>query len=158
MWFWRATFWYVFLSFLSTSLFANFKFIELDYGHLNVETSKRMFRTIKKEVESRTSVKIDNDFYRTISLSDFEKGKMPEVPYLWLFGCENSFRVSDEFINSARQFVDRGGILFVDSCGAARGFSFSYGAEHIGLSLAPRRKLKILNNFHLQQMEVLVPK
>ncbi len=106
------------LIFPGTDLFAGgFQFIELDINSVPDVSNRTMFSIIKKEVERSSSIKIDPVFYKKITTAEMAKGKMPELPYLWIIGCKDSRFFSSGLREALSKFMERGGIIFIETCG-----------------------------------------
>ncbi|MCP4133569.1 MAG: DUF4159 domain-containing protein [bacterium] len=99
---------------------ADFKFIELDASPALNGENRRMFARIKEEVEKRTSVLIAPRYYEKITTREFAAGKMPDQPFLWIIGCKNQRFFSKGVKAALRRFIQRGGIVFIATCGRER--------------------------------------
>ncbi len=101
-----------------------FTFIELDSNTIPNKSNRLMFSIIKKEIERRTSVRINPQYYKKISTKELASGKMPELPYLWIIGCKGPSFFSKKVKQTLSKFMDRGGIIFIDTCGAENDSNF----------------------------------
>ncbi|MCP4724153.1 MAG: DUF4159 domain-containing protein [bacterium] len=107
------------LLFSTTGLHAGgFTFIELDANTIPNKSNRLMFSIIKREAERRTSVRINPVYYKKISTRELARGRMPELPYLWIIGCKGPNFFSKKVKQSLSKFMDRGGIVFIDTCGS----------------------------------------
>jgi len=94
-----------------------FTFIELDTNTLPNSSNKLMFSIIKNEAEKRTSVIINNVYYKKISIKQLISGEMPELPYLWIIGCKRPGFFSKRAKEALGEFIKKGGIIFIETCG-----------------------------------------
>lgn len=103
----------VFILLFSVSLYAeDFKFIELTPDGKPANTA--MFLILRHELEEKTSVRISPDYYAAHSANALIQGKLPELPYLWITGCAVEGAFTDKLVMALSDFVDRGGIIFID--------------------------------------------
>jgi hypothetical protein len=97
----------------ASSLYAeDFRFIELTMDGQPANTA--MFQIIKRELEEKTSVRISPNYYAAHSAYSLAQGLLPEQPYLWIIGCANADGFSEKITRALTDFVERGGIIFVD--------------------------------------------
>jgi hypothetical protein len=106
----------IFILLFSADLYAeDFKFIELTFDEM--QSNAAMFRIIKQELEEKTSVKISPNYYAAHSVYSLLQGKLPEHPYLWIIGCAGMSGFPEKLSGALSDFIERGGILFVDMAG-----------------------------------------
>ena len=104
-----------------------FVFVELDTDGAPNAANQLMFSRIKSEAELRTSVKIDPVYYKKISTGELASGRMPEIPYLWIIGCKGAGFFSSGVKKALIKFMERGGIIFIDTCGKTDDSGFLSG-------------------------------
>ena len=121
---------FLFLFSCENLLADDFKFIELDTNYAVNNQNRIMFSIIKREVEKYSSVRIDPAFYKKFTIGDFLNGKMPEVPFLWVVGCKGKGFFSGRHQNKLENFLEKGGIIFILTCGSPDDTSFFYSLEN----------------------------
>lgn len=114
------------------------QFIEGIYGDSSYTKAEKLsaFSILKSELEKRASVTISPKIYSTFDFKELEKGNMPELPYLFIFGCSKGINVTKELTASVKNFISRGGIIFSDSCGADKDIVYNYSIEQLAMSVA----------------------
>lgn len=135
------------LLFFSQNLYAeDFRFIELTMD--GKPANAGIFRIIKRELEEKTSVRISPDYYSAHSASLLAQGRLPELPYLWIMGCTDSDALSGKVAAALVDFIERGGIIFVDQGGAGGGQSCRQFFNGIALRIAGSPGLVRLSGDH----------
>jgi hypothetical protein len=137
----------------------NLRAKDLTFTELQLDNSNHhsFFQSLKMEIEKRTSIRLDPDFHQKLSGAQFSQGKLPEFPYLWLIGCQSLPKYSAGLGDAMRDFMNQGGIIFVDSCKiykGSNGFNFfnalakSISFQGEGLTLLERNHA-IYKSFYL---------
>ncbi len=107
----------IFILMIGGNLYAeDFKFIELTFS--DKTDNAAMFRIIKRELEEKTSVRIARDYYAAHSAHSLIRGRLPDQPYLWIIGCADTGGSPEKLSAALSDFIERGGIIFVDAAGA----------------------------------------
>jgi hypothetical protein len=110
----------IFFLLFSANLHAeDFKFIELTFDDRTANGA--MFQIIKRELEEKTSIRIAPEYYTTHPVQSLVQGRLPELPYLWIIGCRDTAFLTDKLSRALSDFVERGGIIFVDPGSAGTG-------------------------------------
>ncbi|MBF0101433.1 MAG: DUF4159 domain-containing protein [Desulfobacterales bacterium] len=135
---------------LSTTTHA-FQFIDISPDASTSMNTYTMFGQLKQAIEQRTSVKIDTDFYATITPEQLKQGKRPSLPYLWILGCNEAFFLEESIQTTLSDFVQRGGMIFFNTCGNQEDWDYFIQiqrfVEHISLN-TNQEKLHILDQNH----------
>jgi len=132
-----------FIFLFSSNLFSNsFKFIYLNYEDIDYS---KFFKANKTYIEERTSVKFNNSYYQAVHISELRKDFLPDLPYLWIFGCSKTFSFNEDLISFFKNFVNKGGIIISDSCGVNNDFSYNYNIEQLVHRVIGSRNLDFLD-------------
>ncbi|MDY6968186.1 MAG: DUF4159 domain-containing protein [Spirochaetota bacterium] len=124
------------LIFSASSYAEDFKFIELSVsGEIN-RNSRKFFSILKQELEQKTTIKISPNYYKTHSSRALINGKMPEFPYLWIIGCKSSLKMSEKLSKSLLDFIKRGGVVFVETCGLGNDASYYQFYYYLGMMIS----------------------
>lgn len=124
----------------------DFQFIEL---HLGGRSNKNFFAGLKKELERRTSIKVDPDYYQRLSADKLAKGFLPDLPYLWVMDCRVTSMKPARFLKVLSTFIKKGGIIFQDGCANEH----NNGSSHFYTKLAQensgsKKGLAVLDKDH----------
>jgi len=134
---------FLILFMLSFNLHANsFKFIFLDLENIDYSLFVNKTRTY---IEDRTSVKFDNNSYDVIKVNDLNAAYLPDLPFLWIFACTKTFSFKDETLSFFKNFINKGGIIFSDSCGVANDFSYNYNIEQLAYRVIGLKNLDFID-------------
>ncbi len=108
----------IFIFLMTSALNAGgFVFVELGADNIPDASNQLMFSRLKKEAELRTSVRIDPVYYKKISTGELASGRLPKIPYLWIIGCKGPGFFGRGVKDTLIKFMERGGIIFIDTCG-----------------------------------------
>jgi hypothetical protein len=136
----------IFILFFSANLYAgDFKFIELTFD--DKPANGAMFQIIKRELEEKTSIRIDPNYYIAHPVRLLVQGRLPEQPYLWIIGCRDTALLSDKLSGALSDFIERGGIIFVDPGDAGTGGCRRF-FEGLALKIAGSQGLSHLPSDH----------
>ncbi len=108
---------FLLLFFKSPAVFGSgFLFQELSLGG---EYHEPAFLKMIQLSRERTSLRFSEKGYQRVSAQNLSAGILPRLPYLFLYACSGGQPRSlpDSLIPSLNQFLMRGGILYIQSCG-----------------------------------------
>lgn len=130
---------FLLLLLISSNIYSSpFKFIVLNYDG---QSYKNTLYKSKVFIEERTSIKFDNEFYTDLKLNDIKI----TLPYLWIFGCDKHITKNNELVSFLKDFINRGGIIFSDSCGTAYDFTYNYSIEQLAYEVLNAKSLDTID-------------
>jgi len=112
----------------------DFKFIEFNLS--GGRGSRQVFSVIRDEIEKRTTIRIDSNYYKKISARSFLRGELPPLPYLWVNLTGRNRAIPEKIIRFLKIFTDRGGIIFFDITGVSDDSSARKSLEQLGLIIS----------------------